>query len=408
MVADSGARKVFLDRAAADALADDGISLNAAVVVMDDPEEGLHQWMAQQECAPGRIDIQPDWPCNIIYSSGTTGSPKGIVQDHLFRWSNMQRAAQSGYSNRSVTLLATPLYSNTTLATLFGALASGGTVVLMDKFTTDGYLSLAQATRATHTVLVPVQYQRLLANERFDAFDLSAFEMKFCTGAPFAAKLKAEVLRRWPGGLIEIYGMTEGGGACMLEAHRFPDKLHTVGRPMRGHDIRVIDPGDREVAAGQPGEIVGYSPMMMTRYLNKPSETAAIGWRSADGRSFIRTGDMGCMDADGFLTLLDRKKDMIISGGFNIYPSDLEAVLREHPGVLEAAVIGAPSQRWGETPVACVAPRAGADLNAADLKAWANQRLGKMQRIDSVKIMSALPRNALGKVLKKQLRAAFA
>jgi acyl-CoA synthetase (AMP-forming)/AMP-acid ligase II len=408
MIGDSGACKIFLDRAAADAFAEGSISLTAPAVVIDDLSiAGLQGWMAQADSAPVKVDIQPDWPCNIIYSSGTTGVPKGIVQSHLFRWSNMQRAAMFGYSSRSVTLLATPLYSNTTLATLFGALSQGGTVVLMDKFTTDGYLSLAQRVRATHTVLVPVQYQRLLAHESFGAFDLSAFLMKFSTGAPFAAALKEQVLQRWPGGLIEIYGMTEGGGACMLEAHKHRDKLHTVGTPMPGHDIRVIDAADREVAAGEPGEIAGYSPTMMTRYLNQPSMTAAAEWYASDGRRFVRTGDIGSMDADGFLTLLDRKKDMIISGGFNIFPSDLEAVLRDHPGVEEAAVVGVASPRWGETPVACVAPKHGVRLDAVEIRDWANCRLGKMQRIEAVKIMSALPRNALGKVLKGQLRAAF-
>jgi long-chain acyl-CoA synthetase len=406
MIADSGARKVFLDRAAADALAQVRLSLPAPVVVIDDPaQSGLHGWMVQADSVPDPVEIQPDWPCNIIYSSGTTGVPKGIVQPQAFRWMNMQRAARFGYSTRSVTLLATPLYSNTTLATLFGALAQGGTVALMDKFTTDGYLSLAQSIRATHTVLVPVQYQRLLANTQFGSFDLSAFQMKFSTGAPFPAAIKEQVLQRWPGGLIEIYGMTEGGGACMLEAHKHRDKLHTVGTPMAGHDIRVIDAEGREVAAGEPGEIVGRSPAMMTGYLNQPGMTAAAEWQGADGRRFIRSGDIGCLDADGFLTLLDRKKDLIISGGFNIYPSDLEAVLREHPGVEEAAVVGVASPRWGETPVACVVAKHGAPLDAAELKDWANQRLGKMQRIDAMKIMDALPRNALGKVLKAQLRA---
>jgi long-chain acyl-CoA synthetase len=408
MIADSGARKVFLDGAAAGALAAGGVSTISAAIVIDDPAPtGLQGWMAQAGSVPHKVEIQPDWPCNIIYSSGTTGVPKGIVQPHSFRWSNMQRAAMFGYSSRSVTLLATPLYSNTTLATLFGALALGGTIALMDKFTTDRYLALAQSIRATHTVLVPVQYQRLLANEHFGSFDLSAFQLKFSTGAPFAPELKEQVLQRWPGGLIEIYGMTEGGGACMLEAHKHRDKLHTVGTPMPGHDIRVIDAADREVAAGEPGEIVGYSPLMMTGYLNQPSMTAAAEWYGSNGRRYIRTGDIGSIDADGFLTLLDRKKDIIISGGFNIFPSDLEAVLREHPGVEDAAVVGVASARWGETPVACVTPKNGAQLQAAELKDWANRRLGKMQRIEAVKIMDTLPRNALGKVLKGQLRAAF-
>ena len=171
--------------------------------------------------------------------------------------------------------------------------------------------------------------------------------MKFSTGAPFPAALKEQVLRRWPGGLIEIYGMTEGGGACMLEAHKHPTKLHTVGTPLPQHEIRVIDEAGREVAAGETGEIVGRSPAMMSGYLNQPKATEAAQWHDSGGRCFIRSGDIGRMDADGFLVLLDRKKDMIISGGFNVYPSDLESVLREHPAVFEAAVVGVASDSLG-------------------------------------------------------------
>jgi long-chain acyl-CoA synthetase len=412
-LADSGARILFLDRAVASvwppAAPAPATSAGAVPrVVIDDPgPSGLEHWMVEQGRLPARIDPEPDWPFNVIYSSGTTGVPKGIVQPHSFRWANAQRARLYGYDSESVTLLSTPMYSNTTLATLFGALALGGTVVLMGKFTAGGYLALAQAAQATHTMLVPVQYQRLLLQEDFDRFDLSSYRTKFSTGAPFPAALKEQVLRRWPGGLIEIYGMTEGGGYCMLEAHKYPNKLHTVGTPMPHHDIRLIDAAGVEVPGGETGEIVGHSPAMMSGYLNQPSKTREAEWRDSTGKRFIRSGDIGRMDADGFLVLLDRKKDMIISGGFNVYPGDLEAVLREHPAVLEAAVIGVASPRWGETPVAYVVLKEGARADAADLTAWANERLGKMQRISATMIADSLPRNGAGKVVKPALREAF-
>src|SRR5438105_542766 len=215
-----------------------------------------------------------------------------------------------------------------------------------------------------------------MAHPDFGKRDLSSFRMKFCTSAPFAAALKADVLKRWPGGLVEYYGMTEGGGTCILEAHQFPDKLHTVGKPGEGHDIRLIDEDGREVPRGEPGEIVGRSPSMMTGYQNQPGKTREAEWYDAEGRRYIRTGDVGRFDEDGFLTLLDRRKDMIISGGFNIYPSDIEAVLRGHEGVADVAVVGVPSQEWGESPVAFVGPAPGAGRSEA-LRAWANERLGK-------------------------------
>lgn len=409
MMLDARARILFFDEEGAGAAnAWDAAAGACPAVAIDDPgRSGLRHWLEQAPSAPSHVEVKPDWPFNIIYSSGTTGVPKGIVQPHSFRWANMQRAAAFGYGGGSVTLVATPLYSNMTLATFFGALARGGTVVLMNRFDAQRYLELAQEFRATHTVLVPVQYQRLLQEAHFADFDLSSFRMKFSTGAPFAAALKERILERWPGGLIEIYGMTEGGGACMLEAHRHRSKLHTVGTPMPRSDIRLIDAADREVAAGEAGEIVGSSPAMMTCYLNQPAKSAEAEWRDASGKRFIRTGDIGRMDSDGFLVLLDRKKDMIISGGFNVYPSDLEAVLREHPAVEEAAVVGIASPRWGETPVACVVLKQGSVIDAAALRDWANERLGKTQRIDSVKLMSILPRSAVGKVLKKAIRDAL-
>jgi long-chain acyl-CoA synthetase len=367
----------------------------------------FEDWLAPAGAKPEPVAVQPDWPFNIIYSSGTTGVPKGIVQSHAMRWGHMRRGKTYGYGLRAVTLLSTPLYSNTTLVSFFPTLALGGTVVLMAKFDVAQYLALAEKHRVTHTMLVPVQYQRIMAHPDFDKYDLSSFRMKFSTSAPFPAALKAEVLRRWPGGLIEVYGMTEGGGTCILAAHEHPDKLHTVGRPAEGHDIRLIDEQGREVAPGEAGEVVGRSPLMMTGYHNQPQKTAEAEWHDASGKRFIRTGDVGRFDADGFLTLLDRKKDMIISGGFNIYPSDLEAVLGAHPGVAEVAVVGVPSARWGETPVAFVVPKPGAAPLAADLLAWANARLGKTQRLADLRLAPELPRSAIGKVLKRALRDAY-
>jgi acyl-CoA synthetase (AMP-forming)/AMP-acid ligase II len=268
-------------------------------------------------------------------------------------------------------------------------------------------------------MLVPVQYQRLMAHPDFDRYDLSSFRMKLCTSAPFSAALKADILKRWPGGLVEYYGMTEGGGTCILAAHEHPDKLATVGAPAEGHDMRLIDEAGHEIAQGEIGEVVGHSPAMMLGYHRQPDKTREAEWFAPDGKRFIRTGDVGRFDADGFLTLMDRKKDMVISGGFNVYPSDLEAVLIQHPAVAEVAVVGVASERWGETPVAFVVAKVGAaplcvpgiplrgQVTAIQLRDWANQRLGKTQRLAAVEIVDTLPRSAIGKVLKRELRDAY-
>jgi len=367
--------------------------------------KNLEAWMAPAGSKPRPIDIQPGWPFNIIYSSGTTGEPKGIVHPHAMRWAHVRRAGVIGYGPDAITLLSTPLYSNTTLVSFLPTVALGGTVILMPKFDARAYLELAQKYRVTHTMLVPVQYQRIMALPEFGKYDLSSFRMKRCTSAPFAAALKKQVVERWPGKLIDSYGLTEGGGTCMLDCTAHPDKLHTVGVPAPGHDIRLIDENGREVGAGQAGEVVGHSPGIMTGYHNQPQKTKDAEWYDPSGKRFIRTGDIGRFDAEGFLTLVDRKKDMIISGGFNIYPSDLEAVLKEHEFVSEVSVVGVPSEQWGETPVAFVVLKK--DFPAEKILAWANQKLGKTQRISAIRVIDALPRSAIGKVLKRELRDSY-
>jgi acyl-CoA synthetase (AMP-forming)/AMP-acid ligase II len=404
MAANAKAELMFVDAATARELTAVRADITARFIALDDSTggEAFSRWLAPAGSVPTPVQVRPEWPFNIIYSSGTTGTPKGIVQPHGMRWSHVQRARLQGYGPGSVTVIATPLYSNTTLVSFFPTVTLGGTVVLMAKFDSAKYLALAEQHCATHTMLVPVQYQRLMAHPDFDLYDLSSFRMKLCTSAPFPAALKADILKRWPGGLVEYYGMTEGGGTCILAAHEHPDKLATVGTPAEGHDIRLIDEAGHEVPRGEIGEVVGHSPAMMLGYHRQPDKTREAEWYAPDGKRFIRT------------------KDMVISGGFNVYPSDLEAVLIQHPAVSEAAVVGVASERWGETPVAFVTLRVGAgslcvpgnplrgQATAKSIKDWANAQLGKTQRLAAVEVVDALPRSAIGKILKRELRDSFA
>lgn len=399
MIADCGAPIVFLDAANAAALA--GQDVAARIVTFG---EAFDDWLAPAAAKPAPVAIRPDHPFNIIYSSGTTGTPKGIVQSHAMRWAHIARNAAAGFGD-AVTMVATPLYSNTTLVSFLPTLGWGGTAVLMGKFDARKYLELAERHRATHTMLVPVQYQRIMALADFDRFDLASFRFKTSTSAPFAPALKADVLARWPGLLVEYYGMTEGGASCGLNATAHPDKLHTVGQPLPGHEIRLIDDDGREVPPGDTGEVVGRSPTMMTGYHGRDAATREAEWHDADGNRYIRHGDLGRFDADGFLILMDRKKDLIISGGFNIYPSDLEAVLVQHPAVAEASVIGVPSEAWGETPIGVYVARPGFEHeDAAAILAWTNAQLGRTQRLTALHRTDELPRSAIGKVLKRALR----
>ncbi|MES2753435.1 MAG: AMP-binding protein [Pseudomonadota bacterium] len=358
----------------------------------------------QREGVPQRTAVAIVAPFNIIYSSGTTGTPKGIVQSHAMRWAHIAGNAAAGFGD-AVTMIATPLYSNTTLVTFLPTLGWGGTVVLTGKkFDARKYLELAQLHRGTHTMLVPVQYQRLMAVPDFDSFDLASFRLKTCTSAPFSAALKADVVARWPGLLVEYYGMTEGGASCGLNCTAHPDKLHTVGPPLPGHTIKLIDDDGHEVAPGEMGEVVGRSGTMMNGYHGRAQASRDAEWFDADGNRYIRHGDVARFDEDGFLILLDRKKDLIISGGFNVYPSDLEAVLAQHPAVADCSVIGVPSEQWGETPVGFYVPRTGVDASVADILADTNAKLGKTQRLSALHATDELPRSAIGKVLKRELR----
>lgn len=404
MIADTGARHLFLDAAARASLDAQHIAARD-LIAMDGSDAGvaLAEWIASAGTAPRPVAIDPDDGFNIIYSSGTTGTPKGIIHSHAMRWQHIIRGAPA-YGAQAVTILSTPLYSNTTMASFMPTVGSGGQVVLMKKFDARGFLELAERERATNCMLVPVQYRRIMALDDFDRFDLNSFVMKYCTSAPFPAALKADVLKRWPGGLVEIYGMTEGGAAFILEAHQFPDKLHTVGKPAPGHIAKVIDEDGNELPQGSVGEIVGRSPAMMTGYNNRPDATKAMHWHDAEGNLFYRHGDIGRIDEDGFLTLMDRAKDMIISGGFNIFPSDLEAILLADDRVVEAAVVGMPSEEWGETPVAFVVLKAGADPES--VRADCNAKVGKTQRLSAIRLVDELPRSPIGKVLKRELRDA--
>lgn len=409
MMADSGAMHLFVDTAKRAELAESGIALPKLRTIMMDMTDGdaplISDWMAAEGAVPDDPQVGPEDPYNIIYSSGTTGTPKGIVHSRQMRWYHMAVGEGTGYgAPGQVTLLSTPLYSNTTLATFTPTIAYGGTVVMMRKFNTQNYLELAQEHRATHTMLVPVQYQRLMDFDGFDDFDLSSFTHKYCTSAPFSAELKAEVVRRWPGALIEIYSMTEGGVVCLLLAHEHPDKLHTVGIAWGGSEVITVDEDLNRLPIGEMGELVGRSRTMMSGYKNQPEKTKEASWYDEKGERWQRMGDIGKVDAEGFITLMGRTKDMIISGGFNIYPRDLEEALMEQPGVEDAAVVGIASKQWGETPVGFIVAEKGAVLDRETVKAATNAGLGKTQRLSELHLIDELPRSHIGKILKTELR----
>jgi acyl-CoA synthetase (AMP-forming)/AMP-acid ligase II len=193
----------------------------------------------------------------------------------------------------------------------------------------------------------------------------------------------------------------------MLKPGAPANKFNTVGTPVLGFEVRIIDDEGRVLPPGSTGEIAGHGAGMMTRYHNNDQATNDLIWLDERGRSFIRSGDIGYQDSDGYLVLVDRKKDMIISGGFNVFPVDIEKVVGQHPDVLDVTVIGVPHERWGETPLALVIMREGCCFDDMSMVAWCNERLAKHQRLMGVEVREDFPRNALGKVLKRLLREPY-
>jgi long-chain acyl-CoA synthetase len=376
----------------------------------DDQFQHMESWLSRQpNTAPG-VELDGDNEFNIIYSSGTTGVPKGIVHSHRTRQVLATGLVSLGITEAAVTLVATPLYSNTTITTWWPTLCSGGTMVIMPKFDAEAALQLIQQHYVSHVMLVPVQYDRIMRLPDFAHYDLGSLQLKFSTSAPLRAALKADVIDRFPGELIEFYGLTEGGVGTLFVGSiaRQQDKLGSVGPAIPGSILKIIDEQGIELAPGEIGEIVGRSASMSEGYHNRADASNDMHWYDSDGLLYYKSGDVGYVDEEGWLFLSDRRKDMIISGGFNIYATDLELVLLEHPQIHEAAVVALPSAEWGESPLAIVVREPGADSDEEILREWANSRLGKVQRISQLVFMADLPKSPIGKVLKRELRETFA
>jgi acyl-CoA synthetase (AMP-forming)/AMP-acid ligase II len=360
----------------------------------------LEEWI---DNAPGTfpdIEIRESDPFVIMYSSGTTGTPKGIILSHGTR---MGQASTMALLQPRVTVICTPLYSLGAMSVWMPAVCAGGCCVVVDKFDEQKFLSLVERYRVTHMMLVPVQYERLLAQSNFDDFDLSSIEMKFGGSAPMSLAAKQEVAARFPGETLEFYSLTEGGVTTALWYSQSPDKLESVGQAVNGCEIRIIGEEGDVLPAGEIGEIVGRSAVHMEGYLNR-GDISSLQWTDSDGEKYLRSGDLGFLDEDGYLFLRDRRKDMIISGGMNVYAVDIEAILYRHPDVAEATVIGLPSKRWGESPVGLLVLNTGSKSQGESIKEWVNEQLSPSQRLAVVQIYDELPRNHLGKVLKMQLR----
>lgn len=344
---------------------------------------------------------------SIMYSSGTTGLPKGVVHTHRARqYFCVSNGFEMRFDETARALTSTALYTAGTWLMVMPVLFVGGTLHILPRFSPEAFLETVGRERITHTFIVPSQISMLLAEARLEDHDLSSLRTVLSAGSPLRPDVKSKLLSRLGHAFYELYGYTEGT-STLLKPEGHEAKFLSVGMPLMGQELAIIDAEGRRLPPGEPGEIAGHGPGLLREYHGKPEETAAALWRDERGRSFVRSGDIGRLDEDGYLYILDRKKDMIITGGLNIFPADIEKVVSEHPDILDITVVGAPHDKWGETPVGIAVLREGAVATAGEIMDWANARLAKHQRLSRLDIRGELPRNALGKVLKRVLRAEF-
>lgn len=384
------------------------------VFVVDDGATGTdhERWLEAQSPAEPAADVVAQDPFFIVYTSGTTGAAKGAFYQHH------QPAAHApvpvlGYDMRHDSRILV-VYPHNSIASLnviyFPAWMLGATVVLTDvrQFNADRWLNLVVKERITHCHLVPTMLFRVLEHPRLREFDLSSLQTIGYGSAPMPQERIERLHEVFGSVLMQAYGMTEVSSIAVVfskQAHLDalrdnPDRLRACGRPAFGCELRVVTDDGRDVAPGEIGEIVFRGPILMTGYWNDPErtrETIRDGW--------LYSGDLATVDADGYLYIVDRKKDLIISGGANIASSEVENVIYWHDAVREAAVVACPDEEWGETVHAYVSLHEGRALTADELIAFCRERMARYKCPSKVEILPDLPKNALGKIMKSELRA---
>ncbi len=378
----------------------------AWVLVDDDDSQGFHAYgklLAEADDAEPLAEVDAGDLLTLMYTSGTTGLPKGIQHTHFIRAMYATTMANAWrMAPESVVLHSGALVFNGAMVTMFPAFMSGSTYVIHRAFDAEAFIDTVERERVTHTMLVPSQIIAILDAGGFDPARLTSLEMILSLGAPLHNEQKDRLNRLLPDRFYELYGLTEGF-VTILDRDDAQRKSGSVGVPPPFYEMRIVGEHGREVAPREVGEICGRGPITMPGYYNRPELTAQA---LADG--WLHTGDLGYVDEDGYLYLVDRKKDMIDSGGIKVYPRDIEEVAARHPDVREVAVFGIPHPKWGETPVAAVVLRAKDSVDADTLKDWINARVAaKYQRLERVVIFDDFPRNAAGKTLKRELRAPF-
>jgi long-chain acyl-CoA synthetase len=382
------------------------------VIGNSDADETYEAFLARQSAEDPRVDPSPNDVALQFYSSGTTGHPKGVMLTNENLFASVDANNETlGFTDKSVNLVAMPTFHVAGGAWALMGLYNGVPNVLMREVDPAAIVQVIPRYGVTHTVLVPAVIQFVLMVPGVDEADFSSMEVLVYGASPISEEILTKAIRTFGCDFLQAYGMTETTGGCVLlppddhdpdgpNAHR----LRAAGKPGPNTEVRVVDAATFEdMPTGEVGEIVVRSPQNMKGYWHMPQATAET---ILDG-GWLRTGDAGYLDADGYVYIHDRVKDMIISGGENVYPAEVENALMAHPAIADVAVIGVPDERWGETPTAIVVRAPGSDVSAEDVIAFARERVAHYKCPTSVEFVDALPRNPSGKVLKKDLRAPY-
>jgi acyl-CoA synthetase (AMP-forming)/AMP-acid ligase II len=339
----------------------------------------------------------------ILYTSGTTGVPKGIVLTHRTRLTYCQWCGlEYGMLFDDIHLITTPMYHNVACFLSQTQFFTGGTVVIMRKFSAEGCVGLIEREKITSTFMVPTQLNLVLQKSGTEQRGLSSVRTLITGAAPLATRTKEQIIGLFNCDLQEMYGLAETGPITNMKPGDALRKARCVGQPFFHMEMRVVDDHGHDVLEGEVGEIAARGPLLLrTYYGNEKAYNDAFrdGW--------FLSGDLGRVDDEGFLYLVDRKKDMICSGGFNIYPMDIEEVLHSHPKVHESAVIGVPDEKWGESVLAMVVLRPGQSVTEEELIRYCKDEMATYQAPKIVKFIEELPRNPSGKVLKRELREPY-
>ncbi len=381
----------------------DAAGISTTVVRADDVES----WAGTEAGAAPTLEPAADDVALTFYTSGTTGVPKGVLLTVGAIQANVDRETPWTMDPDSNVLVCSPVFHTAGTGWIYLPLHFGAHCVLMRDPVPGQILATLEAQRITEALLVPAVIGAVVADPAIDSTDVSALRTLAYGASPISPTLLARSIDALPCEFVQAYGMTETGGPITYlrpEDHDVdgrPERLASAGRPPAGIEVKVIDIADgADCAPGERGEVVTRSDQQMAGYLNNPDATAA----TVDAEGWLHTGDAGYLDADGYLFLTDRLKDVIVSGAENVYPVEVENALTEHPAVAEAAVIGIPHERWGETVSAVVVRAPGTDVDEAELIEWCRDRLAHYKAPTSVAFADELPRNPAGKVLRRVLR----